>query len=1117
MIVKRHSHYQPDTLESSLPSNSPSANNQPPAPQVPALSAGEAVAPVVRGINPVTVKEYAFGKPASDQQGLFIQHEALNGKINGLIDQQPTYEAFVKEKQQYVANTPGAVDQIGTLFADSVSRFWTSPRPGTLHPEPPQNQLINLHREMLSTQAALRVADGTLSTQSKGLIDKAFRYPTLSERERAFPNGSRVGVYPITVDDNTPNGARLAGAFMITATDGSQATEPHWPNGDKSIAANEANGPVVLYTPGEGFEEFANPAQLRAALMQRIDAGGVPEQLLSQSLPLPAQTLRSPLRADDLTLGFSPTSGDVIAQGIPQLLARQKAELEALVRSDTSDLSGPQISQAMNDAANWSSQFDANNAMLSRSEKLEDKLQPQWLKDLPPIYEGEYQYLKTREQQSSQSLVPLLEKIPSLQSFAKQQLNAALQEKYRSAVFDADKIQVTITRESRVHTGFRPGGYTPRNTTRTSSSLTDLALKNPTAWPAAESHQFSTTSMKAVLTNASGGPVLGPDGKPVVLQTDELKTLVNELDVGGNYIKLLKRRMAPDAVAGEPAKLRAAWKDNLSDVMKTQALIGELNPQAYPENSSAVGWVKTLLDFPDAATRPEVDGKKIVANTLNHHGQPLQGVVAIGNGDAGPLVLYSPDAPDGMSWRQVENQEALEALFTQPQWSAYAKRKAAPLNPDPLGRALKGSQIGNVISTVSGVGRAKELASSAFLTPIKGNFLDTMYKQLTDILIDHADLGSVSSAEAAQESTQNKIVFGFEVATAFLDLLPVVGKGISTAIRVGKTGLRVLKSPGKSIVRVLDKPNRLALIYSRYGKAGAAADSTASPILRPVLTLSASPSGVFAAHPLPDLSVHSLPDSLLTGRTLRGDGTYQVGNQFYVRYTDGTGVSKPYEISSIYKIEGGQVRVIDPSTRKTVAFLQSAGGGEWRQSRLLGGEKKRKAQLAPPEVTNASPTPVQPSVSNGAKRPRLLESFPGERSTMAPPVKGQNVFYHYTNKKGHASILKDWTLNSSGKDLIGDSLPYKKGRHYFTDLAPEDAPTRRISETIFGNRRYGNALDKMTHYYEVNTTGLNIMRHPDNPHIFYVDTPFDIPMQYPVDSTMVKRVMRHGATPYTPV
>ncbi len=239
MIVKRHTHYHPDLPQPS-PAPEESQKNQAPASVNPAPYSdqpitGTPVVPAVRSIHPATLNAYDSGNPASAQKGFFRQHEALNDKINRLLSQQPTYEMFVKAYQEYVASTPGAVGEIGSLFANAVSRFWTTPKQSEENPETPQDELINLHRQMLSNQAALRLADGTLSSVSKALIDKAFRYPTLAARESAFPDGSRPGVYPITVDDNTPNGARLAGSFMITATDGSRATSPHWPNGNKNI------------------------------------------------------------------------------------------------------------------------------------------------------------------------------------------------------------------------------------------------------------------------------------------------------------------------------------------------------------------------------------------------------------------------------------------------------------------------------------------------------------------------------------------------------------------------------------------------------------------------------------------------------------------------------------------------------------------------------------------------------------------------------------------------------------------------------------------------------------------------------------------------------------------
>jgi hypothetical protein len=1030
MIVKRHTHYQPDLPPPSDSSLQPSSGSEAPGPGTPALfsgipAIGTPAIPVVRSIHPATVAEYVFGKPASAQQGFLRQHDALNTKINRLISQQPTYEQFVQEYHEYVANTPGAVGEIGELFANAVTRFWTSPRSNEKDPSPPQNQLINLHREMLSTQAALRLEDGTLSPASKVLIDKAFRYPTLAARENAFPNGARPGVYPITVDDNTPNGARLAGAFMITTTDGSGQTQPHWPNGNKNLPANQDHGPVVLYTPGEGFEEFATPAQLQAALMQRIDKGGVPAELLSQSLPLSAENLRKPLRGEDLTLSFAPTSGDVIAEAIPQLLERQKAELNALTHADTSDMNGPQISQAMNNAANWSTQLDGSNAMLARGERLEEKQQPQWLKNLSRMNEGQYKYLDAREQQSLQTLVPLLEEIPSLQGFASQQLRAALRKKYPTVNIDPDKIMVTTTRQSRTHTG-RQGAYVARNVSRQHSSLIELALKNPTAWPAAESHQHVEVKFAAKLTEVSGKPVLGADGKSVVLGTEELKTLVNELDVGGNYITLLKERMAPDAQTGAPGKLRSAWKANLSDVMQKQAFLGQLNPQAYPQGSSGPEWVRAVLDFPDAATRPQVDGKTVVANTVSHYGQKLQGVVAIGNGQDGPLVLYSPDAPDGISFREVANQAALSALFKEPGWRTYASSKTSPLNPDGLSAIAQGS----VVENLRRLGRVNELGSNAYLTPIQGNLQDTLYKQLTEILIDKADVGSVSSDEVAKESRYNKILFGIEVATMLMDLLPIVGKGVSTATRLTKAGLRVIRAPGRSIVNVLNKPNRLAMIYARYGDgSGMAAAGKASPILRPVLSPAPTsrvvvpltttlathqvPAGGASVRALPDISAHSVPDSLLGGRTMRGDGTYQVGEQFYVRYTDGTGVSKPYEISPVYKVEGGPVRVIDAQTKKTVAFLQPAGEGEWRLNRLPGGIKS-----ATPGSKKASQPQAQKALGRpGSSAPlaatnKQLVNHPDWQSAVDSGLhNGRPVYIHYTSKEGAEAIARGHSIN----------------------------------------------------------------------------------------------------------
>lgn len=1097
--------------------------------------------PVVHPIYPPAIPRYAFGERVTPRQFALAVHQGLNNKIELLRNQQPTFESIIDQHLATHGTTLSA-QTIAEKFSEAVSRFWTSQRPDGPNSASPQNELISDHRKMLSYEAALRAADGTLSEQGNRLITYALRDPTLASREASYTPGSRFGVYPISIDDNTANGAHLAGAFMITTRDGSQGSEPQWPNGNKTILADESNGPVVLHTPGEGFEEFETPAQALKTLAQRIDNGGIPAKLLAESLPLSAEKLRTPLRGDDLTLGFTPIEDDVLADAVPQLLERQadqvKATMARLFGTDNVQLRGsqlrrPEVVSAMNEAADWTVPFDGTNAMLARAEKLAEKQQPDWLKNLPFHHEARYQALNDAVKDSLDQLTPKLEALPTLREYSTQQLTAALKKKYPTVDIDPDLVVVKTTTRSQVHTGARLGANALSSFSNKSSSLTDFALANPTAWPAADAYKHSADTMQAQLFDASGLPVLGADFKPVTLTTEALKTLVSDLDVGGNYIKLLKERMAPDAQQGAPAELRAAWKANLADVMNEQAFLATLNPDAYPEDSMSAQWVNAVLDHPDPATRPQVAAETISTSTVSFRGQILDGVFTIDNGKEGPLVLYSPDAPDGISFREVESQAALEKLFDSSGWSTYARKRKSPINPDNPVTILKDLLTGNKFETLDRMTRAKVLKSPAYRTPMTGNVLDALYKQRTQLLIDKADFSSVSTAEATRESNENKAMFGIEIATVFLDVLPVVGKGVSTAARFARSGLKLIRAPGRAVAGALARPGRMAMIYSRAGGAAAHTPKPSGPILRPVSQLPSRSSALPTPPPvpsagaangpqrsLPDFSAHALPDSVLSASTMRADGTYQVGQQFYVRYTDGTGSSKVFEISSIYKSEGGHVRIIDPSSKKTVAFLGEGGvKGEWRLNRMLGGIRgeevaqiRSSGQKRPLGQGNAPGSSTVGGSDN--KRPKIPESFPGEKAAMDPPVKGKNIFYHYTGKKPHAAITASRCLEPSSSNLAGQPLPRGQRRHYFTDLAPQDMPTSQISEKIFGRRPHGNALDKMTHVYEVNTSGLNLVRSPDNPHIFYVDTPFDIPLTYRRNGDLTSRIISHGETPF---
>ncbi|MBI6631418.1 hypothetical protein YA0871_02005 [Pseudomonas paralactis] len=1091
--------------------------------------------------------------------------EALKGKVVNLLVN-PGQQPVVDDGEQSGIFTlatdagPGTLvtpqltldtiaQRIVTQFPAALQTFWTTPRPTLRDPQvlqAPQDQLLTLHKQQLSTLAALRVSDGTLSAASKRLIDAALQYPTLAQREAAFPNGARPGVYPLTVDDGTERGALMAGCFLITSTDGSEATPPVWAKG-RTLALDEANGPVVLYTPGEGFEQFATPALARQAIAERLDGAGTDAELLLQTLPLSLQNKSEPPSGNDVMLSADPLTGDVLAEAIPWMLKRQQEEVVANLALASTQ---PRLTKRMDEAADWSYLLSGDNAMAARDEQLADKLAPEWLKNLSPAQEGVFDYLEHSEARSANALASSLATLPSLGAFSRDRMNEAIERQFPAAQVDADKLMVRVKTRSNPHTGGQSSSHT-LSIKHDRVSLTDLALKNPSEFPAVQYGHFTQLTFELPLTDTHGNPLLGDDGKQVVLNTEQLKALVNTADVGGSYTRKLKQALTTDASSGAAGEVRKAWKTHLSDMLDKEAFLAALNPNTYTidatqDTSTKRGaqWVAAVLDYPDSADRPLVDGKKIVTNALIQRGLPVQGAMVIGNDTDASLVLCTPNAPDGVCFREVADMNALNALMEKKEWRLYTASRTSPVDKNDVvkaGQAIKESAFDttkNPLRMLDALIKVLKLTSAPVtLKPFDGNFQEELYQQKVKLLIDHADHQSVSSAEVAYQSRINKVQFGVEVASIFLDLLPVLGKGISMGVRLGKAGVTALRANARVLPRLLKSPGAMRAVYSDFTMAASGIPNVSAVPLRPVFKKPVVPpvppvivrAPTAGTRPNVSLSAFSVSEDVIKGRPLRPDGTYNVGNDFYVRFTDSTGVNKVYQIDSAFHARDGRVAIVDPQAPLTTsklyrvqAFLESAGNGEWRLSRLPGGAPTATGSSRPskrPLDQGSSSGRVDMTSGAGGpsanKRPRVPESFPGEKALMEPPVKGENVFYHYTSGKPHAAIMADRSLSPSSSDLIGNRLPGTRGRHYFTDLAPGDMPTQKISETIFGKRKYGNAMDKMSHYYEINTSGLNVIQSPDNPHIFYVDVPFQIPLQYRggPNAELVDRVISHGKTP----
>ncbi|WP_248128212.1 hypothetical protein [Pseudomonas sp. W2Aug9] len=323
-----------------------------------------------------------------------------------------------RDKQLDAAGSLLSIAQtIEKELPSSLARFWTEPRSGEANPEARQGELLRIQRQMLSTLAALQVEEGTMLPAAKVLIDKAIEYPTLEARESAMQDGERPGVYPLKLDTPKPNGTLMAGAFLITSSDGSSTQRP-FNNSDtnRALSPSEQRGLTVLYTPRDGYEVFDSPAKALQAWRQRLSNNAYAAQQAKQRLPISVEQSLKPGWENELSQTLIPLTTDVIAAGVPQLLERQQqqvnTELQALFDDDrgVANTDPWQRSQTLRDldqASALAPHFSADNVLRARNEWLLERLSEQdnlQVMQQRTANRSNWQYLAQQLNQAGQAL-----------------------------------------------------------------------------------------------------------------------------------------------------------------------------------------------------------------------------------------------------------------------------------------------------------------------------------------------------------------------------------------------------------------------------------------------------------------------------------------------------------------------------------------------------------------------------------------------------------------------------------------------------------------------------------------------------------------------------------------
>ena len=280
------------------------------------------------------------------------------------------------------------------VFMLKMNEFWKY-RGGA--PLDTEDQLVALRRQALAHQLALRTVDGTLSAAGRTLADNVLKYPTAATRNALFPAGQRPGVYSLALE----NGSHFAAAFIISATD---ETPP--------------SGRVMLYTPGEGFEEFAGLGQLNKTVAARLRDGESAGKRLAASLVPTAQAALG----DSPVLAAAPSAidADVIAVGVRSLRTWQYVSVRALLLKETLPVEGE-----LDIAADLTPQLDICVALSARNLRLAPR-EPDWISAASPLDQAAYRQLETTLIDSQEALLPLLENISTLASFSENEASRVL-------------------------------------------------------------------------------------------------------------------------------------------------------------------------------------------------------------------------------------------------------------------------------------------------------------------------------------------------------------------------------------------------------------------------------------------------------------------------------------------------------------------------------------------------------------------------------------------------------------------------------------------------------------------------------------------------------------------
>lgn len=631
-------------------------------------------------------------------------------------------QTWLAEQQEVLPEAPLSRAERDTFLA-TFDAFWEAGVAAESgQPAIPRRQALARHlARAMRDDASLRRDDGTLLDADAALVTGVALHTVgpLSSHSRAWE----------LLFGTTP----YAGALVVQdARDG---------------------GRVLLFTVEAGWQAFDSlgilyrdvELELRAQLAQRDELPGI--GLNDSEAVLGTHFLAT--RAID--------TGSVAEVLTLRLVARLRERI-----ADAFDLAATdsELHDRLHDARNLHALLDTHAIVRQRDLALTAQLETERLNAMPaPVREDWKRSADDYRNTWRLEADTVSATMPSMAAFAEQKLGEALRKQGIDAA--PRNLYLRLTRM----VAHQPIATLISGFPTEDLSLLELAYRNVS--------NLSTERLQVIHADGSAR-----DDIPA----ETLRTIVRELDLPAAYTRHLEDTFR-DSPEGH--RQRATAGRLLRARMRFEAANARLYYYDPREPASFVRgdplyrgfhWVQAVLDHPAPAHRARVEGHAIAAYQFTYKGTPLAGVFLFAprqksSGDS--VVLYTPDAPDGRTFRQMSRRDLKRDIFLKKSFKTYLldRLPAAFAEVDAYGRRrfkiprVNGDRSVGWVFNFSGSDcrDCNELDEDFEEREVTGSFLDAAYDTVVDLAKRNAEEWARSTT-AADWNGGTDAVFGWNIA-----------------------------------------------------------------------------------------------------------------------------------------------------------------------------------------------------------------------------------------------------------------------------------------------------------------------------------------------------------------